>query len=66
MTGEVSVRPYPSRIRTPTSANQPPRSMPSGAPPETKTLTLPPKASAIFEKTSFRASFHIGLPGILP
>ena len=66
MTGEVSVRPYPSKTRTPTSRNHSVVSLPSGAPPEMNTFARPPNASAILLNASLFASAQRSPDGRCP
>jgi hypothetical protein len=55
ITGEVSVSPYPSRIRTPIEWKNSLTNLGSGAPPETQNRTRPPRPSRTLDSTSLSA-----------
>src|SRR3989304_5394641 len=58
-TGQVSVRPYPSRMRMPAAWKNSAISRDSGAPPETAKRSLPPSAACILENSSFSAILYL-------
>ncbi len=56
MTGEVSVSPYPSMMRTPALLKNSAISRARGAPPDTKKRSLPPTRASSFLNTNARAT----------
>mmetsp|Transcript_9287 Transcript_9287/g.12273 ORF Transcript_9287/g.12273 Transcript_9287/m.12273 type:complete len:224 (-) Transcript_9287:1234-1905(-) len=60
ITGEVSVKPYPTTTRSPTISKKSSRAEGREEPPDTMHLMLPPKPSRIFDQTSLSATNWTG------